>query len=171
MTKKKSMKKLLSCVLTMVLIAAMALMGTACNKAATTVEEKPEEVIQEIISEEPVTVDSEEPSVTFTEETEVGEGETEFALEVVYADGKTDYFRVKTDADNVGAALLAAGLVEGEDSDYGLYIKKVNGVTADYDVDGTYWSFYINGEYAQTGVDSTPIEEGATYALKVEGGN
>ena len=168
MTKKSSTKKLLSCILTLVLIAAMALMGTACNKATTQVTETPEEVIQQAVSEVTSQIESEVPAVEFVEETEVGEGETEFSLEVVYADGKTDYFRVKTDADNVGDALVAAGLVEGEESDYGLYIKKVNGVTADYDVDGTYWSFYINGEYAQTGVDSTKIEEGATYALKVE---
>ena len=168
MTKKSSTKKLLSCILTLVLIAAMALMGTACNKATTPVTETPEEVIQQAVSEVSSQIESEVPAVEFVEETEVGEGETEFSLEVVYADGKTDYFRVKTDADNVGDALVAAGLVEGEESDYGLYIKKVNGVTADYDVDGTYWSFYINGEYAQTGVDSTKIEEGATYALKVE---
>ena len=40
--------------------------------------------------------------------------------------------------------------------------------TADYDVDQTYWAFYVNGEYASTGVDSTKIEEGAAYSFKVE---
>ena len=47
-------------------------------------------------------------------------------------------------------------------------MKTVNGVTADYDKDGTYWAFYINGEYAMSGVDTTAVEEGATYAFKVE---
>ena len=28
-----------------------------------------------------------------------------------------------------------------------------------------YWAFYENGEYASTGVDSTPIQDGATYAF------
>ena len=50
----------------------------------------------------------------------------------------------------------------------GLYIKTVNGVTLDYDADGAYWAFYINGEYASTGVDATNIEAGATYTLKGE---
>ncbi len=48
------------------------------------------------------------------------------------------------------------------------YVKTVNGITADYDTDGTYWAFYVNGEYAMTGVDSTPVEDGAVYAFKVE---
>ena len=52
--------------------------------------------------------------------------------------------------------------------DYGLYVKEVNGITADYDVDGTYWAFYINDEYASTGVDSTNITEGDNYSFKVE---
>ena len=75
-------------------------------------------------------------------------------------------FTIKTDKDTVGAALLEHGLIAGEQGAYGLYIKQVNGITADYDVDQTYWSFYINGEYAMTGVDTTEITEGATYQLE-----
>ena len=55
-----------------------------------------------------------------------------------------------------------------EEGDYGLYVKTVNGVTADYDVDQTYWAFYINGEYASTGVDATSVTAGDTYSFKVE---
>ena len=65
-------------------------------------------------------------------------------------------------------ALLAEGLIEGENGAYGLYVKKVNGIVADYDIDKTYWAFYINGEYAMSGVDTTEIVEGATYSFKVE---
>ena len=68
----------------------------------------------------------------------------------------------------VGAALLSLGLIAGEDSDYGLYVKTVNGVTVDYDADGKYWAFYVDGEYAATGVDSTDITAGATYTFKAE---
>ena len=28
--------------------------------------------------------------------------------------------------------------------------------------------FYVNGEYSNTGVDSTPVNEGDTYEFKVE---
>ena len=67
-----------------------------------------------------------------------------------------------------GKALLDQGVIAGEDSSYGLYVKTVNGETADYDADGTYWGLYINGEYAMTGVDATTLEAGATYAFRVE---
>ena len=73
-----------------------------------------------------------------------------------------------TDKKMVGEALQECGLLEGEDGPYGLYVKTVNGITADYDVDQTYWAFYINGEYAMTGVDVTEITEGGSYSLKVE---
>ena len=41
----------------------------------------------------------------------------------------------------------------------------VNGITADWDADQTYWAFYINGEYAMTGIDATEIVDGTTYSL------
>ena len=49
--------------------------------------------------------------------------------------------------------------------------KTVNGMTADYDKDGVYWAFYIDGEYAMTGVDATNITDGAQYAFRREKAN
>lgn len=98
----------------------------------------------------------------------VGEGKTAFTVEVVQMDGTSIKFTVNTDKATVGEALLDLGIVAGDTTEYGLYIKTVNGVTLDYDADGAYWTFYINGEYASTGVDSTNIEAGATYTLKCE---
>ena len=69
-----------------------------------------------------------------------------------------------------GEALLAEGLIAGSESEYGLYINTVNGIIADWDKDQTYWAFYVNGEYATTGVDSTEITEGATYGLTLTKG-
>ena len=98
----------------------------------------------------------------------VGEGKTAFTVEVVQLDGTAIKFTVNTDKATVGEALLDLGIVAGDTTEYGLYVKTVNGVTLDYDADGAYWAFYINGEYASTGVDSTNIEAGATYTLKGE---
>ena len=91
-----------------------------------------------------------------------------FTVTVVDGDGNAEDFEITTTKTTVGAALLEAGLIEGEESEYGLYIKSVNGIVADYETTGTYWSFYINGEYAMTGVDQTDITEGTSYMLKVE---
>ena len=60
---------------------------------------------------------------------------------------------------------MANGLVEGETGDYGLYIKVVDGLRADYDLDGAYWAISKDGEYLMTGADSTPIADGEHYEL------
>lgn len=100
----------------------------------------------------------------YLKDTELGEGATTLTVEVK-ADDRQITFTIHTDKKTVGQAMQEHGLLEGEDGEYGLYIKKVNGILADYDVDQTYWGFYIDGEYAMTGVDSTNIEEGVTYCL------
>ena len=56
-------------------------------------------------------------------------------------------------------------------SDHGVkysFVKTVNGITADYDTDKVYWAFYVNGTYATSGVDTTPVKEGDKYSFKVE---
>ena len=104
-------------------------------------------------------------NATYVSDTEFGEGEKTVVVEVK-AEEQTVTFTVKTDKDTVGAALLENDLIAGEDDQYGLYVKSVNGIVADYDIDQTYWAFYIDGEYAMTGVDSTEITEGAAYKLE-----
>lgn len=84
---------------------------------------------------------------------------------VVKAEDQSVTFTIKTDKDTVGAALLEHKLIAGEESQYGLYVKTVNGMLADYDVDKTYWAFYKNGEYMSTGVDSTTFTDGEQYEL------
>lgn len=104
----------------------------------------------------------------FADGSDLGEGNTEFTFTVTDKDGAESSFTIHTDKDNVGDALTEIGIISGDEGDYGLYVKIVNGITADYDVDQTYWAFYINGEYASTGVDSTPVTAGDTYSFKVE---
>ena len=91
-----------------------------------------------------------------------------FTFVVKDLEGNESTFNITTDKATVGEALLDEGLISGKDSEYGLYVKTVNGITADYDKDQTYWAFYVNGEYAQTGVDSTNVTAGDTYSFKVE---
>ena len=146
--KKYSMKKLLSILLCIALIAAMALCTSVCGSKNNTT----------------ASVTSADASAVVSK----GEGETMFLFNVVDPDGKESRFEIHTDEKTVGAALLSLGLIAGEGSDYGLYVKTVNGVTVDYDTDGKYWAFYVDGEYAATGVDSTDITAGATYTFKAE---
>ena len=104
-------------------------------------------------------------SATYLKDTEFGKGEKTINVEVK-AEEKTVTFTVNTDKETVGDALIEHNLIDGEDGDYGLYIKVVNGITADYDVDKSYWAFYIDGEYATSGVDTTDIDENVTYRLE-----
>lgn len=137
---KNNMRKLLSFILCIVLIAAMALFATGCNDKTA-----PEKIVTEVI--------------------EKGEGKTAFNFEVTDIDGKTTKFLVKTDKTIVGDALQELDLITGDSGPYGLYVKSVNGITADYDKDGCYWAFYTNGEYATKGVDQTTIDTTATYSF------
>ena len=104
-------------------------------------------------------------NATYLKDTEFGKGEKTINVEVK-AEEKTVTFTVNTDKETVGDALIEHNLIDGEDGDYGLYIKVVNGITADYDVDKSYWAFYIDGEYATSGVDTTDIDENVTYRLE-----
>ncbi len=100
--------------------------------------------------------------------TVLGEGETVFTFSVTDVDGNETLFEIHTDKTTVGDALTDVELISGDESEYGLYVKTVNGITLDYDTDGKYWAFYINGEYASTGVDSTNITAGDSYSFKAE---
>ncbi len=139
------LKKHTSALISIILIAAIALFASGCNNTTPPV------------TEEKSTVDT----------TVLGEGETSFLFTVTDGDGNETAFEIHTDKTVVGEALQELGLIEGEESQYGLYVKKVNGITADYDTTGTYWAFYINGEMAPTGVDTTQITPDTKYSFVV----
>ena len=140
---KQFKNKLFASVLCVVLIVAMALSMTACTNNNG--------------SDDANAGQQQEQTVTKS-----------FAFEVVDKDGNTETFNITTDKETVGAALMEEGLIVGEEGPYGLYVTEVNGIVADYNVDQTYWAFYVDGEYASTGVDSTDVVDGAAYSFKVE---
>ncbi len=174
-------KNKLSFLLCMVLTAAMALTMAGCNddsgsdsaanseapassaaeESATEAETEAETAAQEDSAAETEAEASEEVTV-------LGEGATSFDFIVIDAEGTETAFEIHTDETVVGDALLALDLIAGDEGDYGLYVKSVNGITADFETDGTYWAFYIDGEYAMTGVDATEITADAEYTFKVE---
>ena len=99
----------------------------------------------------------------FRSETEAG-GKT-FTVLVVHKDGGEKTFAYETDAEYLGTVLLEEGLIEGEDGAYGLMVTAVDGETADWDTDHSYWALYIGEDYATTGVDTTPVTDGGAYSL------
>lgn len=100
----------------------------------------------------------------YTEDTELGNGVSAIFFEV-RAENKSVTFKINTDKTTVGDALAEHNLISGEMGAYGLYVKVVNGITADYDKDKSFWSFCKNGKQLQTGVDQTELENGEHYEL------
>ena len=84
------------------------------------------------------------------------------------ANGKQTVFNVSTNKKIVGDALKEHKLISGDEGEFGLYVKTVNSITYDYEKDGKYWAFYVDGEYAISGIDKTEIKNGSTYMLKAE---
>lgn len=164
----KNTKSLLSLILCTVLIAAIALCTIGCTGSEVETPYTSADTADTVA--DATHAATEAPTEAGTEVSDItvkGEGNTVFYFNVVDADGNTVKFEIHTDKTTVGEALLELGLIAGENSDYGLYVKTVNGITADYDTDGTYWAFYVGDEYGMTGVDMTEITPGATYAFKV----
>ena len=150
--KTKIFTKKLLVTLSIVLIAVMALVIAGCTNNK---------------KDEPTTTESvqttEKPSVIHK-----GEGENAFVFIVTDADGNNTHFMIKSDKETVGEALMELDLISGEEGQYGLYVKTVNGITLDYDKDKMYWAFYEENNYANQGVDQTPITEGGVYTFKAE---
>jgi len=96
---------------------------------------------------------------------EAAADEKTFLFTVVDLEGNETEFEIHTQESTVGAALIKEGLIEGEEGPYGLYVKVVNGITAIYEEDGSYWAFYEDGEYALAGVDQTQIDPEVHYSF------
>jgi len=92
-------------------------------------------------------------------------GEKAFTVKVVHADRSEKTFSYRCSDEYLGDTLLREGLIKGEKGAYGIYITEVNGERAVYEKDKAYWALFINGEYAVSGIDATPIENGAQYTL------
>lgn len=108
--------------------------------------------------------------LTTTDPISVEPVEKHLDYEVVDANGNAETFHMHTTKETVGEALQEAGVLEGVEGEFGIYIKSVNGVVADYDIDGTYWAFYINDEMSMKGADQVPIVEGELYSFRIEKG-
>lgn len=146
-------KKSLSLALCIVLITAIALFTSGCNDNTSQATSETATVAETAVQ---------------AESNVLGEGDTQFTFTVTDVDGNETEFEINTDKTTVGEALIELGLIDGDEGEFGLYVKTVNGITVDYDTDGKYWAFYVGDEYAVSGVDSTEIVEGETYSFKVE---
>lgn len=98
------------------------------------------------------------------------EGAKAVTIEVVYDEGTSVEYEVHTDAEYLLQAMEDAdGLTfDGEEGEYGFTIYTVNDVTADFNTDGAYWSFYVNDEYCNYGVSEQIVNDGDEFVIRYE---
>ena len=95
------------------------------------------------------------------------DGMKHVTIEVVMADETSTVYEVDTDGNYLIDAMNTAENLtfEGEEGMYGLSISTVNGVRADYTLDGAYWAFYVGEEYCNYGVSEQTIEDGDNFSI------
>lgn len=95
------------------------------------------------------------------------EGSKSITIEVVNKAQESTIYELKTDAEYLrGAMDEAEGLTyDGTESEYGMMISAINGEVADFNVDQSYWGFYVNGEYCNYGIDTQPVYDGDAFQI------
>ena len=92
------------------------------------------------------------------------EGVKEITVNVTHSDETTNTFTYRTTDQYLGEVLRQEGLVDGEESEYGLYVTTVDGETVS---DPYAWGIYLGGDWTEYGVDMQPLTDGDTYTFFV----
>lgn len=148
----KNKKTILALIALVVMVAVMALIWYATRP-------RPEEVPEKTQKQTDPSAGTTDPSADPTEPTFA----KTFTVIVVHSDGTEKSFTYGTDDDYLGPVLVEKGLIVESDSP-GLY-NTVDGETADWNVDQSYWSFYIAEEMAMYGMDDAVIHDGDVFKL------
>lgn len=95
------------------------------------------------------------------------EGSKTITIEVIDDKEKSTKYEVKTDAEYLEQVMEETeGLdFDGEEEEFGFTLYEVNGVTADFNTSGAYWSLMVNGEYGNYGISQQPVEDGDSFQL------
>lgn len=93
------------------------------------------------------------------------EGGKEITVTVIHSDGSEKVFTYGTDDAYLGQTIVSKGLAEGTEGAYGLEIHTVDGETASWEENHSYWAIFIGEEYATTGADGVVLTNGGEYSL------
>lgn len=88
------------------------------------------------------------------------EGSKAIIFEVVQKDGTSKEHNISTDAEYLADALVEAGLVEYAKD--GMYTT-IDGITADWNVDESWWNISKDGTALGVGMNDQPIADGEHY--------
>ena len=94
-------------------------------------------------------------------------GSKDITIEVINKAEESVVYELSTDAEYLRQAMdEAEGLTyDGTESEYGMMISTINGEIADYSIDGGYWSFYVNDDYCNYGIDTQPVVDGDAFKI------
>ena len=107
--------------------------------------------------------------VYLTTRPEAVEGSKQVTILIVHKDGTEKKLEYGTDLEYLADLLKEKELVTGyESEEYGFTIESVDGVTADWAVDGAYWALYEGEEYATTSAAGIVLTDGGVYKLVYE---
>jgi len=95
------------------------------------------------------------------------QGAKSITIEVVDNNAASTIYDLHTDAEYLRKAMEQAEGLEfsGTESEYGMMVETVNGVTADWNVDQSYLGFYVNGDYCNYGIDTQPVVDGDAFKI------
>ena len=99
-------------------------------------------------------------------------GSKAITIEVVNSKEESVVYELQTDVKYLEEAMNEAKdqgfTYEAEEGPYGLSVSVVNGEKADYNTDGAYWAFYVNGGYCNNGISTQPVEDGDAFEIVYE---
>lgn len=81
---------------------------------------------------------------------------------VIHGDKTSKDFTYSSASGSLGDVLVEEGLIAGEVGTYGLFVKTVDGETADDDKE-QWWCLTKGGGNVNTGVDSTSFSDGDSF--------
>jgi len=155
------MKTRKTTIIALLLSVVLLLAATACGSASDTPTQPTEQTAAQPAEQPTEAAATTENSLAAAQN--IGDGSTIFRFEAFDGEGTVHVWNVHTNETTVGAALIDVGLIEGDESEFGMMVIYVNGIRADFNEDGAWWAFYIDDEMAMAGVDATDIEEGTVY--------
>ena len=96
-------------------------------------------------------------------------GEKALTISVIHGDGSQRQFDLVTTTENLGDALVEAGIVEDNQQEFGLYIITADGETAD-EARQQWWCLTSGGERLTSGANDTMIQDWDVYELTLNTG-
>lgn len=89
-------------------------------------------------------------------------GNKDITVTIVYKDETSKDFEISTDAEFLADALVEQELIEYDESGY---YTTIDGVTADFNADKSWWCLTKNGTMTTDGLNTQPIADGDVFEI------